>query len=297
MKGIFANRGAGFQVIVLLTVMLCGFIIASLINMTVIYIGKEADASELSVNMLLFVQFVASLAMFLFPALTTAFLCSHHPIRFLHLQTIPDIRILLLAGIMTILLSPTISLTGYLNAQMDLPDTLQPLERWLQETEEAAAEITRKMLSQKGVLTMSLNFLVMAVTAGVTEELFFRGTLFSILKKKIRNPHSVIWIIAIIFSAIHFQFYGFVPRMLLGAFLGYLLYWSKSIWVPVAAHFLNNATAIVGMSMDSLKNNVYFTEDLNPEDLRQLMIASAAGLVLFAGCVVYMKRLMHRKKP
>ena len=50
---------------------------------------------------------------------------------------------------------------------------------------------------------------------------------------------------AFLFSAMHMQFYGFVPRLLLGAMLGYLFVWSGSLWLSVLAHFVNNASAII----------------------------------------------------
>ncbi len=54
-----------------------------------------------------------------------------------------------------------------------------------------------------------------------------------------------IWVSAILFSALHMQFYGFFPRMLLGAFFGYLLLWSGSLWLPIIAHFVNNCVAVI----------------------------------------------------
>ena len=84
------------------------------------------------------------------------------------------------------------------------------------------------------------------------------------------NPHTIIWIAAILFSAFHLQFYGFLPRMILGAYFGYLLYWSKSIWIPVFAHFVNNAFAVIGMSDSRLKDNEFVTGDIPAEHLLTL---------------------------
>src|SRR5690606_27732574 len=97
-------------------------------------------------------------------------------------------------------------------------------------------------------------------------EFLFRGCVQGILMRWFKNPHTAIWVTAIIFSAIHLQFYGFLPRMLLGALFGYLLFWGKSIWLPVLAHFLNNAFATIsafylkrqGKSLDELN----FSEEI-----------------------------------
>jgi len=77
------------------------------------------------------------------------------------------------------------------------------------------------------------------------EELLFRGILQRLFSEWTRNIHAGIWISAVLFSAMHMQFYGFIPRMMLGALLGYLLAWSGSLWLPVIAHFINNASAVV----------------------------------------------------
>ena len=60
-----------------------------------------------------------------------------------------------------------------------------------------------------------------------------------------RNKHLAVWIVAFVFSTLHFQFYGFVPRMLLGAIFGYAYLWSGSLWVPVIAHAYNNSSVVV----------------------------------------------------
>ena len=141
-------------------------------------------------------------------------------------------------------------------------------------------------------MRLAVNIVVIAVLASVTEEFIFRGALFSILRKSIRNPHVTIWLIAVIFSAIHFQFFGFLPRMLLGAYLGYLLYWTKNIWIPVTAHFLHNATAVVAMSNDSLKEKPLFAEEIAPGDVGWLSMTAVVCLVFFAGCL----RMIYRTK-
>ena len=73
----------------------------------------------------------------------------------------------------------------------------------------------------------------------------FRGCLQTILLKWMRNKHTAIWITAILFSAFHMEFFGFLPRLLLGALFGYFVAWSGSIWPSVWGHFVNNGTAVI----------------------------------------------------
>ncbi|MDE6269714.1 MAG: CPBP family intramembrane metalloprotease, partial [Muribaculaceae bacterium] len=89
------------------------------------------------------------------------------------------------------------------------------------------------------------NILIIGVAAGVSEELFFRGALQRLLSTGGMSTHAAVWTAAVVFSAMHLQFFGFVPRMLLGAYFGYLLVWSRSIWLPAAAHALNNTVYVI----------------------------------------------------
>ncbi|MDO4703715.1 MAG: type II CAAX endopeptidase family protein [Tannerella sp.] len=294
MKGMFADRGDGFQAVVLLITMVSGYLLASSFHAAILLITGEENKMHLPPGMLLGIQFVASVSVFLTPAVLTAFLCSDEPRRFLHIQSLPNIRIWFLVGGMTLLLIPFVSLISMLNAQMELPDALTPIERRMRETQQAADALVRQMLSGSGTL-LPFSLLVMAVGASITEEFFFRGTLFSLLRKKIRNPHAVIWIVAALFSTLHFQFYGFLPRMLLGAFLGYLVYWCRSIWMPIFAHCINNACAIISISSGARSEHA-LTTDASPEKLRMLTIGSIVGLTLFALLTVRMKRLLRKQK-
>ena len=103
---------------------------------------------------------------------------------------------------------------------------------------------------------------------------------------------TIIWIAAILFSAFHLQFYGFLPRMILGAYFGYLLYWSKSIWIPVFAHFVNNAFAVIGMSDSRLKDNEFVTGDIPAEHLLDFCLIAALSFLLFILVNRRLKRLL-----
>jgi len=295
MKGIFSDRSVSFQLGILFTTFLIGYFIASILTIPLIRLGSgtifPAKMLELPVSILLAVQFISAICTFLLPAVCTAWLCSKQPSSFLYLKSFRiDIRLLLLVTLSMFLISPTVSLTAYLNSLVRFPEWMAPFEEWIKTTEESAAELTNKMLSQKGILAFCMNLLVVAIATAITEEFLFRGTLFSILQRKITNHHLVIWIVAILFSAIHFQFYGFIPRMLLGAYLGYLVYWTKNIWIPVFAHFINNAVAIIGISNDSLKENTFFAETIPAKDLAWFSITAIVCLILFFICAGRIKK-------
>lgn len=131
-------------------------------------------------------------------------------------------------------------------------------------------EITKIVVLDSTISGLLMNLVIMAVIPAVGEELIFRGCLQRIFCKWIASPHVCIWLVAIIFSAIHMQFYGFLPRMLIGALFGYLYFWSKNIYVPIFAHFLNNASVTVmafiysgdGKSYEEMTAFEYDTSDI-----------------------------------
>lgn len=171
--------------------------------------------------------------------------------------------LLLLATIITFSIIPFIDWTLYLNKSMVLPEFLKELELWMRQKEEEAAYLTNQFLKMSTVNGLLFNLLLIGFIPAIGEELFFRGCLQPVFSRWAGNKHAGIWIAAIIFSAIHLQFYGFLPRMLLGAMFGYFFFWSKSLWVPILAHFVNNAAQVIiayvyqlqGKSLVSMEEN------------------------------------------
>lgn len=139
---------------------------------------------------------------------------------------------------------PIISLMAEWNQGMELPSFLASLEEMMRQMEESAKALTERFLNTSSVGMMFVNLFVMALLPAVCEEMMFRGWLQRVLGKSV-NYHTAIWVSAFVFSAIHFQFYGFIPRMLIGAALGYLYYYTGSLWAPIIAHFTNNAAAVI----------------------------------------------------
>ncbi len=104
---------------------------------------------------------------------------------------------------------------------------------------------------------------VIAVLPAIGEELVFRGLIQNELKRLTQNVHVAIWVSALLFSAFHLQFFGFVPRLLLGALFGYLYYWSGNLSMAVLAHFTNNAVAVFSLyyyQQGTLEYNAESTE-------------------------------------
>lgn len=131
------------------------------------------------------------------------------------------------------------------NSQMHLPTAFESLEATMRGWEDKAAQSTTTLLAGTSIITLLVNILTVGIITGICEELLFRGTFQRIIGSGPIGPHLSIWITAVIFSILHFQFFGFLPRVLLGAFFGYLFYWTGSIWIAAAAHAINNSMYVI----------------------------------------------------
>jgi membrane protease YdiL (CAAX protease family) len=160
-------------------------------------------------------------------------------------------RLLLTKGGMLVLLSPLVIICAapLIDFSSFINELMIPKNSWLERTfkptEELAERMTRMFLEPGSGVPSAVAFLSIAIIPALCEELVFRGVMMPLLAKMTRNIHAAIWITAVLFSLIHVQFYGFLPRMMMGALLGYLVIWSGSLWSSMLAHFINNAMAFV----------------------------------------------------
>jgi len=183
-----------------------------------------------------------TLGAFLLPSLILQYIERHHV--YLH-QQFQRKEVYLLAVVFLFAFGPSMQLLSELNAQLALPDSMQALESWMKGQEDNMASLTERVIMVDSIPLLLLNIIVMALLPAIAEEFYFRGSILHIAKRMVHNDHIAIWLTAIIFSAIHLQFYGFLPRLFLGAMFGYMYIWTRNIWVPVLGHFVNNATVTI----------------------------------------------------
>lgn len=151
---------------------------------------------------------------------------------------------LLVAGVGTLCAAPLLDLAHRLNHVL-LGLLPAPLRELADRYEALAAETTEALLTMPGGAATGAVLLAVAVLPALCEELAFRGVFQPLFARGAGRLHLGIWLGAAVFSAIHMQFHGFLPRMFIGAGLGYLVVWSGSIWPAVAAHFVNNAGTVI----------------------------------------------------
>jgi membrane protease YdiL (CAAX protease family) len=233
-------------------------------------------------------QFLQELGLFLFPAIICAWLFSDNYKEYLRVDHPIYVPVAVWTVISVLVAIPFLDWTYSLNQQMVLPEALKGLETWMREAEAEASRVIELILDTKNIPTVVFNFLAIGVIAAISEEFMFRGLLQTLLGRVIRNPHVLIWTIAILFSAIHLQFYGFITRMLLGAWLGYLMYYTKTIWIPVLAHFTNNFFSVA----------VYYLFQNTPDKIEKIDAIgtgstwwlAVVSLALFSFCFLRIKK-------
>lgn len=140
---------------------------------------------------------------------------------------------------------PLINWMGELNSHLSLPSFMSGMENWMKSSEASAKKIIDAFLQMNSIGDLITNLILIALLAALGEELFFRGAMQNVFLEWTKNKHTAVWMTAILFSAFHAQFYGFIPRMLLGVVLGYLYVWSGSLWLSMFFHFLNNGLAVL----------------------------------------------------
>lgn len=188
---------------------------------------------------------VQCLLAFCVPAWLTARFSSGHPLKFLGLASSPGIRAYIGVVIVYVLALPAMNQLIIWNEQIHFPEWAAGIEATLREWERSNGEVSELALSASGFWQMIAGVCVIGVLTGFSEEVFFRGTMQNIFSDSGVGKGVAVWGAAAIFSAVHFQFFGFFPRLLMGAFFGYLLVWTGSIWPSVFAHALNNSIVVV----------------------------------------------------
>ena len=198
-----------------------------------------------TIRLLQYFQVIQSFGLFIFPALLAGWFFERNNIRYLSIDKTPRWSVYLCTLALMFAFLPFINWMVTVNEAVKLPEFLKGVEDWMKISEDNAAKLTDVFIKMPSFGAFLFNMAMIAVLPSIGEELMFRGLLQRLLKEWLGNIHVAIFISAFLFSAMHFQFYGFFPRMLIGVIFGYLFYWTGSIWVPIWAHFINNGSSVI----------------------------------------------------
>ncbi|GAA4457415.1 hypothetical protein GCM10023189_28060 [Nibrella saemangeumensis] len=239
---------------------------------------------------LMTVQGISHACTFLLPCLAYWYLIDRRRWSDFNTRPLVTVSALGLVVLLVIAFMPFNGLIIEWNQQLKLPETLAPVEQWMRRKEDELANLTKYLTSFRTTGQLTVAMLVIAVLPAIGEELLFRGILQRKFVAWTRNVHAGIWLAAFIFSAIHVQFYGFIPRVLLGAMFGYLYAWSGNLWVPILAHFINNGFTVLMVFMYHQKLTSIDIENTKTVPL----LGALVSLVFSAIILVYFRRVNQR---
>lgn len=263
---------------------LYGISVAEILN------GTAMQATPENASFLKFYQIVNHVGMFTIPSLLFMWLfMSKYELSTMGIKRINFFMVL--SGILALFAAlPFTSKLIEWNEAMALPGFLEGLEGKLRMMEDSAGDLTEVFFLDTSVKGLIINLIMIGLIPAIGEELVFRGVLFRIFHKWIRNIHLVVIITSILFSAMHLQFYGFVPRMFLGLVFGYLFVYSRSLWVPIIAHFVNNGTAVTAEWYYRRNGGDINAESFGSTDSGLVVLVS---LLMVIG-IFYLMRKMYR---
>ena len=182
---------------------------------------------------------------FILPAIIFLKLSTYSPKAFVFWNKNISVRISIVVIVLLLSFMPIINFFIWLNESMVFPEFLAGIEAAFKSMEDTAKVLTEALIKMDGLSDLMYMTLLVAVLPAIGEELMFRGVIQRLLSVQFNNYHWGIWGSAFLFSAIHLQFYGFLPRLLLGALFGYMLVYTGSIIYPMIAHFVNNFASLL----------------------------------------------------
>ena len=227
------NLKLATRLLLLLCIMFAGLMAASVLGILVVNQGMLA---------MLTVQDVFA---FIVPAILAMAIFYRRPLHVMCLDRAPGLKAILVVLAFYLVSLPAMNWLVDFNQSVRLPSWMSGLEQAMRTMEDSAADATEQLLDIHTLWQFLSSVFVIGIMAGLSEEMLFRGAMQRTMQDSRLNTHAVVWITAIVFSAFHMQFFGFIPRMVLGAWLGYLLVWTRSLWAPIIAHTLNNSTVVV----------------------------------------------------
>ena len=243
--------------------------------------------------LLKFLQMGYSTGLFFVPALLGAWLISGRTYNYLGLDRSSPAGNYLLVILIIFSAIPLINFIAQLNYSIPVPDRLGDFKERILESDKNSELMMDAFLNQESLKGFIVNMVMIALIPSLGEEFLFRGLVQRIFTEWTRNHHAGVWIGAVLFSLMHFQFFGFIPRILLGASFGYMLVWSRSMWLPVLGHFINNGLAVVFFHL-YFNGKIQFDPDsIGAIDETYLYTLLSGVLVILFMSILYAKRRVN----
>lgn len=265
------------RIFIMAAILVVGYILSTVIATITLFAAKSNNMTELAV--LRISQISSQILTFILPPILYACITKEKPMKYLGFNNIPLWSLLGITLIFSIM--PLNSVLAEWNSNVKLPESMAALDEIIKSLSKLMQETLEKMVNVSDISGLIINLIMIAGLAAFGEELLFRSVLQSFLVKKCKNAHIGILITSIIFSLIHFDIYGFLPRLVLGLILGYMFYYSKSIWVPMIMHFINNGTAVVIYYLNNIGVTNIDVETFGETKLLPLILSIIATVAIF----------------
>ncbi|WP_447640765.1 MULTISPECIES: CPBP family intramembrane glutamic endopeptidase [Chitinophagaceae] len=278
------------QLGILIGMAFVGMIVGNVLAM-LLFLAKDHNLSHLmatmtdpsNTNLMRLAQIIGTFFTFLFP-IWLFLKIVHPPVDFLHVKKKSDGRIWILVALLAFVSLPVTDLMGVINRIIPIPVSLA---RIFQKMEDSYNDQVMQLMQMKNVSDLIISLFLVALLPAIFEETFFRGGLQNILIAWFKKPFWAILTTAVVFSAIHFSYYGFLPRAFLGLVLGYVYYWTKDLKMNILVHFINNAISVVSFYTLAQRH------ELTPEKMNESLpwYYQVGGLALFVFVAWRLKRL------
>jgi membrane protease YdiL (CAAX protease family) len=291
------------KIIFVLMMIIVGLIVAVFGGLLLTMIQYHADMTKAilllssvsdpsSIPLLKELQILQSVFLFIIPAVIAGYLFERSSLGYFGMKNVPSGSVLLMIFLIMMASLPLINWMVSLNELMKLPAALRGMEQWMKETEDQAARITERFLDIHSMGGFAVNMVMIAIIPAIGEEMLFRGLFQRLFGEWFKNIHVAIFLAAFLFAAVHLQFYGLLPRMMLGVLFGYLYHWTGTLWAPVFAHFINNGAAIL---ISYLSNTGVIHADYEKFGSTDNVFL-ITGSVLLTGMLLYGIFMVSRRK-
>ena len=259
LKGILQDKSESLKlwyfVLIVFITSFIGILFSIIISPTEVDIFLPENKNKLKIS-----QFIASVFIFIIPCVLFAYFSSKDSFNVFGFKSRLKRQNILLILFMIIFIQPFVVFCMQLNISIlnSVAEYIPEIYKQMQLMEDKATELTNFFLSMNSIWELLFNLFLIALIPSIGEELFFRGIIQKKLGNILKSPHVAVILTSFIFSAIHMQFFGFLPRFALGVILGYLFFYSRNLCTSILAHFINNAMGVLLMYSS-------FSENLNAD--------------------------------
>jgi len=301
---VFKNSSPFFRLIFTGLIMVLSFILIFIIGILAIRPFMSfsfADIQDVysnlttpfNINLLKYIQALSTLGLFVVPPFIVAKIFYGHATKPLWLKNKISGRTIVAVVLIMIFALPVINFTAELNSHLKLPEFLKGLEEAMRRAEDNAQFISDIFVNVSSFPAFLFNVVVIAFLPAIGEEVIFRGVFQRYFIEWTKSVHTGVFLAAILFSAFHFQFFGFIPRMLMGILFGYLVIWTKSVWISIIAHFVNNVTAVTFYYLYNIKVINVDVENIGADNTFYILLPS---LIILVALIYFIYKNYHPKE-